>query len=367
MLCCIWIGCSGTLKQGGCCLCHRRFSSTQVQIEGRSHDLIQILSALAGIVSHHLPTKLNSLVPMDSILFQPVPGLPGVVTCPQLRALLLGIVESHSLLCCISCPATHLLNVSTASAHIKSHNAKPPGMTANKIIKLVKSFNVYDGLVSITRSRENYSPGLTLTLPQLSTFPTPQTIGPCLNFLPLERAYRCILCQEQGANWFGLSDSSRNTHFGVKHHVNSTLREAHEQQVFVQSFCPGHSARNFFQVDPSLAPLHPQDEEDRYSLFSASPDALTEAFAKAYRPLKLERATEVTLKDTHPFLHHVGWAKHVSGQDPAWLCSLVIAPEEMDRLRPIFDAAIRVFRRNQEKIEDLPEPWRCRIMDDGSG
>jgi hypothetical protein len=75
--------------------------------------------------------------------------------------------------------------------------------------------------------------------------------------------------------------------------------------------------------------------------------------------------TQTTLKETSPFLHYTGWAAHISGHDPEWLCQLVATPDVDDEWRPIYDAAVREFKQDQRGLDKLPEVWRKNVMDDG--
>lgn len=79
-----------------------------------------------------------------------VDGLPGVVTGPSLRRFHLGVVSSHGLLCCITCPRLKLLNLNTANEHIKSHVPVKHRLSKRKLIALCQKFEVYEGMVSFT-------------------------------------------------------------------------------------------------------------------------------------------------------------------------------------------------------------------------
>ena len=82
--------------------------------------------------------------------FLPVPQYPGVVSCPQLEELYLGVTTELDLLCCINCPRLYLLNFSTCHKHIHQHLGpeRVRQFPTSKIRDICKKYKVYEGLVS---------------------------------------------------------------------------------------------------------------------------------------------------------------------------------------------------------------------------
>ncbi|KAB5588300.1 hypothetical protein CTheo_8259 [Ceratobasidium theobromae] len=306
-----------------------------------------------------LPPEPNTLPNTDSLseplshgfTFEPVHGLPSVVTCPELRDELLGFVPSHNLLCCIACTApTTLLYPKTAPQHMKEKHMKPIRGLELKIKTLAAKVNAW--------------------MEPLDHYPKPQTLVAPLEFLPVVQMWKCLLCQEQKNSWFGSSETSRINHFTLAH-PQEPARDGQEKVVTAQSFCPYAGGKTWFEVCSELAPLIPQQEEDLYETDGVATEELVTAFITKYRPVRLEKPTQVSLKDTHPFLYATGWSKHIQDRDPFDLCSLVSVPhpENEEPLRRIYDAACREFEEEQSLVESkkYPPVWMTNLMDDGSG
>ncbi|KAG8726546.1 hypothetical protein FRC10_006980, partial [Ceratobasidium sp. 414] len=102
-----------------------------------------------------------------------------------------------------------------------------------------------------------------------------------------------------------------------------------------------------------LPPTSAQDEEDLYEIHDSTPEQLVRSFLDDYAPVRLQRPTEVKLKDVSPFLVHTGWVKHVQNFDPLFLVSLTETPEKESPLRRLYDSAIRVFKAEQLRYAEV--------------
>lgn len=85
--------------------------------------------------------------------FTAVPGYPSVVTCPSLRTYQLGLAGPNNLICCITCPPTTLLNLTSCATHVKTHMVKPVNSSTfrvprKRIMELLQRLNAFTGHVS---------------------------------------------------------------------------------------------------------------------------------------------------------------------------------------------------------------------------
>lgn len=126
----------------------RSFSKTLAQLEETDLSLFSTMSD-----DERDERDEETLADPDPGSFSAVAGFQGIVTCPALRAYQLGFAGPQNYLCCISCPRTFLLNLSTCSSHIKTHlpptgpSGKKTRLPVARIVALCKRLNVYQGLV----------------------------------------------------------------------------------------------------------------------------------------------------------------------------------------------------------------------------
>jgi hypothetical protein len=326
------------------------------------------------VVAHNDDTILPSSHSPD--IFSPVVGHTGVVTSHRLRHYYLGITTELDLLCCIACPTTVLLGASTAHVHVKTH--APPQQrakfTANRVNKAFSRYKVYRGLVSLQSGAyclniiANPTPSSlcnSLCL-KLTELPTPTSYIKPFSFLKMFEAFECLVCYETGTCYLARVEDTMKNHFGKKHRDVSRERQSLQRQVKVQSFShPEDKNHRDFIVLPDLADLAEVDETERYQ---ASPRDMYEAFVDSFKPAAEQNPEEgLSLKDTQPFLWFTGWASHIRGHDPKFLCDLVKSPEPGSDLDRLVVAAKILFTDAQVTIDKTHEFYRTALMDDGTG
>jgi hypothetical protein len=91
---------------------------------------------------------------MQAEAYEPVPGLPGVLTCPTLRNFLLGVAPDYRLLVCLACRPGRVVNFPTAAKHVTSHRPEQRGLTKAKVLGACKQFDLFQGQVSVLSCSE---------------------------------------------------------------------------------------------------------------------------------------------------------------------------------------------------------------------
>ncbi|KAF8602554.1 P-loop containing nucleoside triphosphate hydrolase protein [Ceratobasidium sp. AG-I] len=289
----------------------------------------------------------------ESGTFVPVPGYPGVVTCPSLRAYNLGFAGPENIICCITCPRIMLLNLTTCSDHVKTHLPAPSNprktirVPRTRIMEICRRFNAYSGL--------------------LNEIPLPPSPAIPYQFLPIQEAWCCLLCEDVSNNIFNLSISSRNTHFLSFHGNSAVTREASEALVPVQTFCEQYPGKRFFRVHPELSAAQVLDADEQYAILPAPVAELVQAFHDEWTPAPKPIVSVESLKEVQPFVYYTGWARLVDNKDISFLQSLVKDPEPDDPLRYLLNAALDLFREDQLGLPDISEIYRVLLLDDETG
>ncbi|KAG8716119.1 hypothetical protein FRC08_009831 [Ceratobasidium sp. 394] len=315
----------------------------------------------ASAVERTMSTASVMTVQPDDV-FTSVVDYPGVVSCPALRQLKIGIVASYDYLCCIHCPRLRLLKLSSAPAHAHSHMKNKRAHSTNAMLALFSKYNVYNGRVSAfhvvgDRSTERK---------QIADLPVPPYPSPPLPFLPEAKGVQCTLCEDVGVRYAVESEDTMANHF--KGHKKAMAKHKGGPRpvkaVTVQTFCGGHRSKKWFVVIPAMA--GPPDPEDLHSS-PAAPQEMLRATIKSWRPVDHGPVSVSSAKDVQPWLHFNGWVAHTSKYDPAFLCQLVETPEEGSPLGRIVKAAIREFTQDQATLTNTAFVYRTEIMDEGNG
>jgi hypothetical protein len=92
---------------------------------------------------------------MQKEAYDPVPGLPGVLTCPTLRNFPLGIAPDYRLLVCLACRPARVVNFPTAAKHVTSHKPEQRGLTKAKVLGACKQFNLFQEQVRVSSFGED--------------------------------------------------------------------------------------------------------------------------------------------------------------------------------------------------------------------
>ncbi|KAG8712456.1 hypothetical protein FRC08_014551 [Ceratobasidium sp. 394] len=92
------------------------------------------------------------------------------------------------------------------------------------------------------------------------------------------------------------------------------------------------------------------------------PEQLVHSYLENNTPVRLQCPTDTTLKKTHPFLVHTGWAKHIKELDTVFPCVLLDVPTRDHSLHRLYEAAIWEFKQEQD-ISQRP----TRVVDEPHG
>ncbi|KAG9084845.1 hypothetical protein FRC06_003869, partial [Ceratobasidium sp. 370] len=289
--------------------------------------------------------------------FERVPDRPGVVTNAELRNLCLGIVSELNLLCCLRCEPLFLLAFPTVAKHVHSHIQDTRRYTTAVIQDACSRHGVYQGL--------------------LDALPKPIHPAPPFPALPYRDGFVCLACEDDSVQQILFSESSRRAHFSKHHPELAKDRQLLERPAKLQTFCSGYKNNAlYFEVFPEMA-VHGLDDDpddpnalDELITRNANAHDLTKALLEGYRPVH-HPATAAgdgrSLKDTHPTLYWTGWAAHAADRDLDMLVELAKPAEPGDPLHRIVLAARKAFNRDQKSLNDLSEPVRLALKDDGSG
>ncbi|KAG8730671.1 hypothetical protein FRC10_002424, partial [Ceratobasidium sp. 414] len=295
-----------------------------------------------------MSTLSSSAVDPDDV-FTSVVDYPGVVSCPALRRLKLGVVAAMDVLCCIECPIVHLLKMSAAPTHAHSHMRNKRAYSTNWMLALFSRYNVYNG--------------------RIANLPRPPHPAAPLPFLPQVAGFVCLLCEDVGVQYAVESEDTMANHFTLKHN-RGPGKGKHRggpppmKAVKVQTFCTTHHTKIWFQVFPELE--GPADPEDLHSSPATAQDMLRSAM-RSWRPVEHGPVSVSSVKEVQPWLHFNGWVSHTARHDPSFLCGLVEEPEEGTPLARIVAAATREFEGDQSTIPNTAFVYRTEIMDEGNG
>ncbi|KAG8716673.1 hypothetical protein FRC08_009029 [Ceratobasidium sp. 394] len=288
----------------------------------------------------------------------PVPSMPGLVDCAELRKYDLAVASDWGVVCCTRCDITsRVIGFNKVRSHVKAHF-----QSVGARLTSTETNAFFTDLCRKYRVREQ----------TLNFIPVPAPRGPSLPFLKPEKVYKCLLCEDDRKLHFMVSDSSRRDHFRDEHGFRRGETDRPEVLVDAQTFCSGtHNPKTWFEVNLALDLLRGETDaamdEDQLGAAPITPEDLAQAYLSEYTPVGEPNVNSEDLHDVAPFLHASGWVKHVGQRDVAKLRALVATPEENDPLRHLYNTAVLLFSDNQKEIPNQNHIQRWNLMDEEAG
>lgn len=197
--------------------------------------------------------------------------------------------------------------------------------------------------------------------------PPPPSPALPLNFLPVQEAWSCLLCEDVNNEVINLSVSTRNAHY-AEHHADATVnREASQTLISVQTFCEQYNAKRYFRVYPELATAQALDADEQYAVLPASVADLVGAYFDEWTPAGPHPVSVESLKEVQPFVYYTGWAHFIENKDVTFLRSLIEIPGKDDELHFLISGARDLFDKDQKGLSAVSEVIRLGVMDDETG